>query len=148
MKIEFYDVAPHPYVRQVQSDRWKKRPAVLRYRAFRDEVALTIKEFPLDFFHMVFLIQVPASWSTAKKLRHVGRPHLGRPDKDNLEKGLIDAVYRFGDDGHVWNTASTKLWSMHPGIVIADDYLAFLEIPVDLAELVRGSWEVYDHIIV
>ena len=61
---------------------------------------------------------------------------------------MIDAVYRDRDDGHVWNTASTKLWSAYPAILIADDFLPFYEIPVDLAELVRGSWDVYDRVIV
>lgn len=147
-RIQVFDINPVAYVRQTQSDRWKKRPSVLRYRAFRDEVAHKIKELPMDFFHVVFILPVPASWSQKRKLATIGRPHLGRPDKDNLEKGLIDAVYRFGDDGHVWNTASTKLWGGTGAIIIADDYLPFLEIPVDLAELVRGSWEVYDHVIV
>lgn len=147
-RIQVFDINPVAYVRQTQSDKWKKRPAVLRYRAFRDEVAHKIKELPMDFFHVVFLIPVPRSWSPARKLKTIGRPHLGRPDKDNLEKGLIDAIYRFGDDGHVWNTASTKLWAGQGAIIIADDYLPFFEIPVDLAELVRGSWEVHDRVLV
>lgn len=147
-RIQVFDIAPSPYVRQSQADKWRKRPSVLKYRAFRDEVALRIKELPEDFFHVVFLIQVPASWSEKKKRDHIGRPHLGKPDKDNLEKGLLDAIYRGRDDAHVWNTASTKLWSGYPAIIIADDYLPFYEIPVDLAELVRGSWEVYDRVIV
>ena len=144
MKIEIFDITPTAYVRQTRADRWKRRPVVLRYRAFRDEVALRIRELPEDFFHVVFLLPMPASWSEKKKRDFAGRPHLGKPDKDNLEKGLLDAVYRGRDDAHVWNTASTKLWAYHGAIVIADDYLEFLEVPVDLAELVRGSWEVYD----
>ncbi len=147
-RIQVFPIVPKPYVRQVQSDKWRKRPAVLRYRAFRDEVALHIKELPADFFHVVFLLPVPPSWSRKRKLATIGRPHLGTPDKDNLEKGLFDAVYRFGDDGHIWNSASTKLWAAQGAIIIADDYLPFYEIPVDLPELVRGSWEVHDRVLV
>ena len=147
-RIQVFDIAPTPYVRQTRADAWKKRPVVLRYRAFRDQVAYSVKELPEDFFHLVFLIQTPASWSEKKKREMIGQPHTGKPDKDNLEKGFLDAVYRGRDDAHVWNTASTKLWSAYPAILIADDYLAFLELPVDLAELVRGSWEVYDRVIV
>lgn len=118
--------------------------AVQRYRAFRDEVGLYIKELPEDFFHAVFLISMPPSWSERKKRDKAGWPHKGTPDKDNLEKALVDAVYRGRDDSHVWNTASTKLWAYHGAILIADDFLPFFELPVDLAELVRGSWDVYD----
>ena len=147
-RIQVFDITPSPYVRQSQSDKWKKRPVVLRYRAFRDEVALKIKDLPEDFFHVVFVLPTPRTWSKARKLGMIGRPHLVKPDKDNLEKGLLDAIYRSRDDAHIWNTASTKLWGDRGAIIIADDYLAFLEIPVDLAELYRGSWEVYDRIIV
>lgn len=147
-RIQIFPIVPSPYVRQTRADRWKKRAVVLKYRAFRDEVALHKIELPVDFFHVVFLIPVPPSWSQVKKTRTIGRPHLGHPDKDNLEKGFFDAIYRFGDDGHIWNSASTKLWSAQGAIIIADDYLPFYEIPVDLPELVRGSWEVHDRVLV
>lgn len=147
-RIQFFDIPPTPAPRQSARDKWKPSKPVLRYRAFRDEVAFKVKELPEDFFHIVFLIAVPASWSEKKKREHIGQPHRQKPDKDNLEKAFIDAIYRHSDDAHVWNTASTKLWAGMPGIVIADDYLPFYELPVDLAELVRGSWEVHDRVIV
>ncbi len=146
--IQFYDITPVPAPRQTKRDKWKPSPAVLRYRAFRDEVGLKIKELPMDFFHVVFLLEIPRSFSEARRMKMIGRPHQQTPDKDNLEKALIDAVYRSANDAFVWNTASTKLWSSRPGIIIADDYLPFYEIPVDVAELVRGSWEVHDRILV
>lgn len=143
-RIQLIDVVPTAYVRQSRSDKWKKRPTVLRYRAFRDEIAHKVKDLPEDFFHLVSMIPVPPSWSKKKKTEHVGRPHLAKPDKDNLEKGFLDAVYRGRDDAHVWNTASTKFWSYYGAILVADDYLEFLELPVDFSSLVRGTWEVYD----
>jgi Holliday junction resolvase RusA-like endonuclease len=143
-RIQLLDAVPTAYVRQSRSDKWKKRPTVLRYREYRDTVASQIQELPEDFFHVVFMMPVPPSWSKKKTREHVGHPHLQKPDKDNLEKGLLDAVYRGRDDAHVWNTASTKLWSYYGAILIADQFLEFLELPVDFATLVRGSWEVYD----
>lgn len=102
----------------------------------------------MDFFHVVFLLEIPRSFSDVRRTKMIGRPHQQTPDKDNLEKALIDAVYRGTNDAFVWNTASTKLWASRPGIIIADDYLPFYEIPVDVADLVRGSWEVHDRVIV
>lgn len=147
-RIQVFDITPVPAPRQTKRDKWNPSKAVQIYRAFRDEVGLRIRELPEDFFHVVFVLPVPRSWSEAKKARMIGQPHQGTPDKDNLEKALIDAVYRGRDDAHVWNTASTKLWGGVGAIIIADDYLPFMELPVDLAELVRGSWEVYDRVIV
>ena len=143
-QISVFAIPPTAAPRQSRRDRWAPSKAVLEYRAFRDEVALKIKELPDDFFHAVFLIEMPKSWPERKKKQMSGEPHTTTPDKDNLEKALIDAVYRGRSDAHVWNTASTKLWAYHGAILIADDYLPFFELPVDLAELVRGSWAVYD----
>ncbi len=143
-RIRYFDIAPTAAPRQTRRDKFKPSPAVVRYRVFRDLVAAKVKELPDDFFHVVYMIQVPASWSQKKKREHVGHPHLGKPDKDNLDKALLDSVFRNRDDAHVWNTASTKLWAYYPGIIIADDYLEFLELPVDFSSLIRGTWEVYD----
>jgi Holliday junction resolvase RusA-like endonuclease len=143
-RIQVLDVTPTPAPRQSRRDKFKPSKAVLNYRAFRDQVAYQIQELPEDFFHAVFLIPVWPSWSEKKKREHVGHPHLGKPDKDNLEKALVDAVYRDRDDSHVWNSASTKIWSFYGAIIIADDYLDILELPLDIAALVRGSWDVYD----
>ena len=122
--IRIFDIAPTPAPRQNKRDTFKPSPSVLRYRAFRDEVALKIKvPPPLEFYHVVFLLAMPASWSHLKKRQHVGKPHLVKPDKDNLEKALIDALYRNADDAHVWNSASTKLWAYDGTIVISDQLI-------------------------
>ena len=143
-RIQVLDVVPTPAPRQSKRDKFKPSKAVLNYRAFRDQVAYQIQELPEDFFHIVFLIPVWPSWSKTKQREHVGHPHLAKPDKDNLEKSLVDAVYRDRSDSHVWNSCSTKLWSYYGAILILDDYFEILELPVDIGALVRGSWEVYD----
>ncbi|MGU0055537.1 RusA family crossover junction endodeoxyribonuclease [Enterobacter hormaechei] len=37
-----------------------------------------------------------------------GKPHQQKPDKDNLEKALLDAI--FDDDSRVWDGRVTKVW--------------------------------------
>ncbi len=140
----FYDIAPTAKPRMTRRDKWAPSKAAKRYFAFRDAVAYAKLELPEDFFHVVFLIRAPLSWSNAKRQRHIGRPHLVKPDKDNLEKGLIDAVFRNRDDAHVWNCASTKLWSGHAGIVISDSWFPFWELPVNLVALVQGTLPTVD----
>ena len=140
----FYDIEPVPAPRQSPRDKWKPSKAVLRYRAFRDEVAWMKLKLPEDFFHVVFLIETPRSWSRTKRLEHIGLPHLPTPDADNLAKALIDAVYRNRNDSVVWNYATTKLWAGCSGIVISDTWIPFWELPVDLAALVRGTLHTVD----
>lgn len=95
---------PVPAPRQTRSDRWNKRPCVERYRAWCDEVRLACTGNPLQkiaaetvigiycFFHL----PVPESWPEKKKQEHYGKLHRGKPDADNLTKGVADAL--FGED--------------------------------------------------
>ena len=57
-------------------------------------------------------------WSKKKKHEMDGKPHQSRPDKDNLEKALLDAIYE--EDSHVWDSRVTKVWGYYGAIVIDD----------------------------
>lgn len=37
-----------------------------------------------------------------------GKPHQQKPDKDNLEKALLDAI--FDDDSRIWDGRVSKVW--------------------------------------
>ena len=42
-----------------------------------------------------------------------GQPHLARPDKDNLEKLVLDAITTartWNDDSLVWSGSTRKIW--------------------------------------
>jgi hypothetical protein len=97
-----------------RADTWKRRPVVLRYRAYRDALRdLALGErfvFPDAGAAMVFHMPMPESWSKKKRDRMRGQPHRQKPDLDNLEKGVIDAL--LSEDSGVWHLAgATKLWS-------------------------------------
>lgn len=91
-----------------QADRWKKRACVTRYWKFKDKVKESELKIPQPC-KIVFYIPMPKTWSKKKKAAKDGKPHLQRPDKDNLEKGLLDAI--FEEDAHIWNTHTIKLWA-------------------------------------
>jgi len=98
-----------------QSDAWKKRPSVLRYRAFCDTVRLLGARLPRAY-KITFLIPMPESWSEKKKSELVGKPHCQKPDASNLTKATEDALVK--DDSVLWRIAADKLWSYSPAIVI------------------------------
>lgn len=106
--IQIYDITPLGKPRQTQRDRWAKRPAVLRYRAFCDEVRLRGVALPVSGCRITFVIPMPDSWSKKKRAEHIGRPHQQKTDVDNLHKALMDAVYE--DDSAVWDARITKIW--------------------------------------
>lgn len=100
-------IDPCPKPRQTRQDTWKKRPAVLRYRAFADQMraAVDASGFDLDLVHHFalstrFYIPVPPSLSNAEKRRRIGQPHQMKPDIDNLIKAVLDALW--DNDCHVW----------------------------------------------
>jgi Holliday junction resolvase RusA-like endonuclease len=48
------------------------------------------------------------SWSDKKKKEHLGKPHLFRPDTDNLVKGFMDAIEK--EDSHVHTVIARKIF--------------------------------------
>lgn len=91
-------------------DKWLKprRPCVSRYFDFRDEVkkaGIVIQE---SGSHIIFILPMPKSWNAKKKLLWNGKAHQKKPDKDNLEKALLDSIFK--DDSHIWDSRVTKVW--------------------------------------
>lgn len=72
---------------------------------------------------------MPGSWSRAKRLAMEGMPHESTPDRDNLEKALLDSVY--GQDCHVWDGRTTKLWGTQDLIIVSREQIAIAP-PVDM----------------
>lgn len=116
MNVRKYQVSPVPKPRMTQSDRWKKRPAVLRYRAFCDEVrGLGIQLRPTGD-RVIFILPMPKSWSKKKRAVMLGQPHQGKPDADNMLKALWDAVHQ--EDKHIFHADALKFWGEEGQIII------------------------------
>lgn len=116
--IREYLITPMGKPRMTRSDKWKQRPEVLRYRAFKDEVRLNKVSLPERGYHITFVIPMPKSWSKKKKAEMNGKPHQQKPDKDNLEKALLDAI--FEDDCRIWDGRVSKVWGETGKIIIKE----------------------------
>jgi len=116
--VKTYNITPMGKPRMTRADKWKKRPEVLRYRAFCDHVRLLGVELPEAGAHITFILPMPPSWSKKKRQEMTGKPHQQKPDKDNLEKALMDAIY--ADDAHIWDSRVTKRWGEEGQIVIGE----------------------------
>lgn len=115
--MKIYDICPVPKPRQTIRDKWKKRPPVLRYRAFCDAIRAAGIQLPDHGYHVTFVLPMPASWSNKKREQMNGKPHQQRPDRDNLEKALLDAI--FEEDCTIWDGRTTKVWGEKGEIWIA-----------------------------
>jgi len=111
-------IVPVGAPRMTRRDKWANRPCVQRYFAYRNELALKMRDFafPECGYHVTFYMPMPSSWSAKKRAAHEGQPHRVRPDKDNLEKGLLDAL--LPEDSAVWDGRASKRWSANPRIEI------------------------------
>lgn len=118
-----YEITPVAKPRQTQSDRWKQRPCVMKYRAFADKCRASGMEIPPAGAHIVFIMPMPASWSIKKRRVLDGQPHQQVPDVDNLGKSVFDALYK--NDSHIWDVRLTKLWGYSGKIIVWKNNVGF-----------------------
>ena len=110
-----YDITPVPKPRMTRSDKWKQRPAVIRYRSFCDEVRLKRVKFD-NGDHITFVLPMPESWPKRHQIEMLGTPHQQTPDSDNLLKAVQDAIYK--SDSHIWDCRITKIWGREGAIIV------------------------------
>ncbi len=99
--------------RMTQRDKWMVRPEVARYRAFADSLRLLfgtvakIDQAPIRLNWRAYF-EMPASWSKKRKAELAGAPHRQKPDRDNIDKGILDSL--FLDDSGVAFGEMSKFW--------------------------------------
>ncbi len=113
-----YPIVPTPKPRMTQRDKWQKRPAVMRYRAFADECRMRGVTIPEDGSVVVFTLPMPKSWSGRKRAEMNGQPHTQKPDLSNLVKAIEDAVMK--DDSAVHTMAARKVWGERGSIEVRE----------------------------
>jgi Endodeoxyribonuclease RusA len=113
------DIVPVPKPRMTRSDAWARRPAVLRYWAFKDElVALWGDDDLPEQIGLIFIMPMPDGWSEKKKCLMDGKPHQAKPDADNCLKAFIDCLA--DNDAYIWDMRATKYWGRTGSITISN----------------------------
>lgn len=85
----------------------------MRYRSFADEVRKAFNRTqkfpgaPLSLSWRAYF-EMPASWSKKRKAEMAGRPHRQKPDRDNVDKAILDSL--FDDDAGVAFGTTAKYW--------------------------------------
>lgn len=113
--MQIYNIVPVAKPRMTRRDQWKKRPATEKYWAYKDQIRKASIVLP-PCYHIHFVLPMPTSWSKQKKRDMVFTPHTQRPDKDNLEKGFLDALYE--EDSAIWTGHVSKWWGDTGCIII------------------------------
>lgn len=112
--------APVAKPRQTRSDKWKKRPCVVRYREWADRArsesrkAIGIK-FPglvlmaCSRMRVMAFFPIPPSWTKPVKAKMKGQPHRQSKDADNVLKAVSDALFPTGD-AQIYDMHVMKFW--------------------------------------
>lgn len=97
--------------RMTQRDKWAKRPAVMRYRAWADKARASapadLPERPVSVSWVAYL-PIPKSWSKIAKHMAAGTHHQQKPDRDNIDKAVCDALWK--DDSVIAHGTLEKRW--------------------------------------
>lgn len=99
--------------RQTRQDRWKQRPAVIKYRMWADRAR---KHAPLSLPAEPSIVEckaylpLPASYNKKKVKELLGQPHRLRPDVDNILKAMMDAL--FNEDSMIHTVRISKFWCL------------------------------------
>ncbi|WP_217634736.1 RusA family crossover junction endodeoxyribonuclease [Paenibacillus naphthalenovorans] len=105
----------------------KKIETVKRYLSYKEQIAWAARQQykgapmtgPIEV-NLTFYMPIPGSWSIKKKLLMDGKLHATKPDRDNLEKGVCDALNKiiWKDDGQVCDGRTVKYYSSNPRVEI------------------------------
>jgi len=108
--------------RMTQADKWKQRDCVVRYRAFKDAIRAACPEWPsieassVESLSWTAYFEPPASWSKKKRAAAIGTLHRAKPDRDNIDKAVLDAL--FDDDAAIADGRIQKRWAEESRIEI------------------------------
>lgn len=121
--IKSIELPPNTKPRMTRKDQWKKRPCVTQYWEYKDKLRelFEARELPIPYL-LIFVIPMPTSWSKRKRDSLRGTRCESTPDKDNLEKGFLDALFTkesgIKNDAHVYDGRTLKVWGETGRIVV------------------------------
>ena len=107
-----------------QKDKWAKRPVVIRYREFKDLLRMEVRQAMIQSGHTGIacaqmlseadqvswkaFLPIPKSRTKKKKAELSGAPHRQKPDRDNIDKAILDAL--FSEDAGIYGGNLEKRW--------------------------------------
>lgn len=109
--MKIFDVTPIGKPRMTRRDKWEPSDAAVRYFSYKSDLLKEAIEtgFKIaNIIDLVFLMPMPDSWSQKKKREMNGKPHLQKPDTDNMIKAFCDALT--DDDSGIWDKHARKFW--------------------------------------
>lgn len=121
--------------RMTKRDKWKQRDCVLRYREWSDYLRLLVRPCPpadrvlrLDW---IATFAMPTSWSGRQRQRLAGTTHRSTPDRDNIDKAILDALWQ--QDSAIAVGETVKRWGDRNRLQLR--LVAYVDTPGDCCPL-------------
>lgn len=124
-------ITPVPKPRMSQRDKWHKRPSVVRYRMYCDQLRLNRIRLP-HAYRLHFVLPMPESWPEEFKTKMDGKPHLLKPDCSNLVKAVEDALVPNDEALHA--IAASKTWGREGRLIVEKVRAPILDAVVSVAK--------------
>lgn len=97
-----------------QRDKWKKRPCVEAYHAFRDAIR---RDFPGEVPPTEQVIELSwIAYFATNDAELIGRFHREKPDRDNIDKAILDALFEH-DEGIPYGMIQ-KVWGKEDKLIV------------------------------
>jgi len=86
--------------RMIRSDKWKRRPAVVRYWKYKAKLQEAALKAGIDLAVAPLEVRVncdmpmPGLWSRKKKAEYAMKFHRQKPDIDNTCKAILDSLWK------------------------------------------------------
>ena len=123
-----FRVTPMGKPRMTRQDKFKKRPCVTKYRGWKDQINLmanlvaglraALSEERIYSVSWIAYLPLPKS----KDQNLAGTMHQEKPDRDNIDKALLDALLQ-NDEG-VALGSTQKFWDDGNGPRLEVEFLA------------------------
>lgn len=96
--------------RMTRQDVYIKRKPVVRFRAYETRLQAACRGVSQEASQVSWTayLSIPKSWSEKKKAAMAGQFHRQKPDRDNIDKGILDALFK-SDCGIAAGTLA-KFW--------------------------------------
>lgn len=117
-RLQVYLIRAVPKPTMTHVDRWAKRPAVLRYRAYGDLLRWHRASLP-EAYLLVACFTPPASLSAKRQAQMIGQVHQRKPDASNLQKAIEDHLMPNADQ-RIYDGRCIKLWGNLDLVCIID----------------------------
>ena len=112
--------------RMTQRDKWKQRPAVVRYRAWCDQLRAVAGAMPeasrVMELNWKAVFVPPTSWSKKTRVAAYGELHRSKFDADNISKAICDCLWPKDDSG-IAAGAFEKRWGPKAVLSIEVKYI-------------------------